>query len=88
MNAVLEHEPGDSYDFRVEMDGGPVPQASAGSDIQYDDKGNSFVTVDSARLYRLIRQADVTSHDLLLRPADDRFSVFAFTFGAYGLDDN
>ena len=58
------------------------------SDIQYDDEGNSFVTVDSPRMYRLIRQTDVTSHDLLLRPADDRFSVYAFTFGAYGLDGN
>ena len=86
VNAVLEHEPGTSYDFRVEMDGAPVPETSAGADIQYDDEGNSFVTVDSARLYRLIRQADVTSHDLLLKPADDRFSVFAFTFGAYGED--
>ena len=84
VNAVLDHEPGESYDFRVEMDGGPVPQASAGVDIQYDDEGNSFVTVDSARMYRLIRQADVTSHELLIRPADDRFSVYAFTFGAYG----
>ncbi|MCE2456856.1 MAG: redoxin domain-containing protein [Dehalococcoidia bacterium] len=88
VNAVLNHMPGESYDFRVEIDGGPVPQASAGSDIQYDDEGNSYVTVDSARMYRLIRQADVTSHDLLLRPADDRFSVFAFTFGAYGEDGN
>ena len=84
VNAVLDHEPGESYDFRVEMDGGPVSEDSAGADLQYDDEGNSYVTVDSARMYRLIRQADVTSHELLIRPADDRFSIYAFTFGAYG----
>ncbi len=86
VNAVLDHKPGESYDFRVELDGGPVPQSSAGADIQYDDEGNSFVTVDSSRMYRLVRQIDVTSHDLLLRPADDRFAVYAFTFGAYPED--
>ena len=87
VNVVLDHEAGESYDFRVEMDGDPVPEVSAGADIQYDDEGNSFVTVDSARMYRLVRQSDVTSHELLIRPADDLFSVYAFTFGAYGEDD-
>ena len=86
VNAVLDHDPGESYEFRVTMDGDPVPEDSAGPDIQYDDEGNSYVTVDSARMYRLIRQPDVTSHELLIMPADDRFSVYAFTFGAYGED--
>ena len=84
VNAVLDHEPGEPYEFRVTMDGGPVPEDSAGPDMQYDDEGNSYVTVDSARMYRLIRQPDVTSHELLIMPSDDRFSVYAFTFGAYG----
>ena len=86
VNAVLNHEPGEPYDFRVTMDGGPVPDDSAGADIQYDDEGNSFVTVDSARMYRLIRQTEVSSHELLIRPADHRFSVYAFTFGGYAKD--
>ncbi len=88
VNAVLNHEPGKPYDFRVTMDGDPVPEDSAGADIQYDNEGNSFVTVDSPRMYRLVRQADVSSHELLIRPADDRFSVYAFTFGAYGRNDD
>lgn len=88
VNAVLDHVPGEPYEFRVEMDGSPVPEESAGMDLMYDDEGNSFVVVDSPRMYRLIRQAEVTSHDLLIRPADDRFSIYAFTFGAYGEDGN
>ena len=87
VNAVLNHEPGESYGFRVTMDGGPVPDESAGADIEYDDDGNSYVTVDSPRMYRLISQADVSSHELLIRPSDDRFSVYAFTFGAYDQND-
>ena len=86
VNAVLNYERGEPYDFRVTMDGGPVPVESAGADIRYDDDGNSFVTVDSPRMYRLIRQAEVSSHELLIRPGDDRFSVYAFTFGGYGKD--
>ena len=87
VNAVLNYERGEPYDFRVTMDGGPVPVESAGADIRYDDDGNSFVTVDSPRMYRLVRQAEVSSHELLIRPANDRFSVYAFTFGGYGKDD-
>ena len=86
VNAVLNHTAGESYEFRVTMDGTPVVVAAAGPDIQYDDEGNSFVRVDSPRMYQLVRQADVSSHELLLKPADDRFSLYALTFGAYPLE--
>ena len=86
VNAVLNFTPELPYDFRVTMDGEPIPSRSAGADVQYDQDGNSFVTVDAARMYRLVRQADVSPHELKLKPNDDRFSVFAFTFGAYPKD--
>ena len=82
VNAVLGFA-AEPYRFRATMDGAPIPQDSAGADVQYDADGNSFVEVDSARMYRLIRQSDVSSHELLLMPADDNFSVYAFTFGGY-----
>ena len=88
VNAVLGFseygESGNPYRFRVAMDGEPIPQESAGADVQYDADGNSFVEVDSARMYQLVRQSDVSSHELLLMPEDDGFSVYAFTFGGYG----
>ena len=86
VNAVLNYaDAGDGkpYSFRVTLDGEPIPPESAGADVQYDADGNSFVEVDSPRMYRLIRQSEVSSHELLLMPEDDRFSAYAFTFGGY-----
>ncbi len=87
VNAVLDVEPGSKYRFRITMDGGPVPEHSAGPDITYDANGDSIVTVDTPRMYRLIRQQEVSAHELLLMPKDENFSLFSFTFGAYPMDD-
>ena len=86
VNAVLDVEPGAEYQFRITMDGGPIPQESAGADITYDDNGDSIVVVDSPRMYRLVRQQEVSAHELLLMPKDENFSLFSFTFGAYPMD--
>ena len=90
VNAVLNYADdgtGEPYTFRVALDGEPIPQESAGADVQYDAGGNSFVEVDAPRMYRLIRQSEVSSHELLLMPSDDRFSAYAFTFGGYPKQD-
>ena len=87
VNAVLDVEPGSEYQFRITLDGAPIPQDSAGADIAYDQNGDSIVVVDSPRMYRLVRQEEVSAHELLLMPKDDSFSLFSFTFGAYPMDD-
>ena len=86
VNAVLDVEPGASYQFRITMDGGSIPQDSAGPDITYDQNGHSVVIVDSPRMYRLIRKEEVSAHELLLMPKGEDFSLFSFTFGAYPMD--
>ncbi len=87
VNAVMDVEPGAEYQFRVTMDGGPVPAESAGADITINENGDSVVTVDSPRMYRLVRQKEVSAHELLLMPKDENFSLYSFTFGAYPMDD-
>ena len=88
VNAVLDVEPGSKYQFRITMDGSPIPEQSAGLDITYDGNGDSIVIVDTPRMYRLIRQEEVSAHELLLMPKDDSFSLFSFTFGAYPIESN
>ncbi len=87
VNAVLSAEPGVGYSFRVTMDGKPVPAESAGADIAFDENGDSVVMVDSARMYRLVSQKEISAHELLLMPKDENFSLYSFTFGAYPLED-
>ena len=88
VNAVMGVEAGETYQFRVTMDGQPIPNHAAGADITFDENGDSIVQVDSARMYRLVRQAEVGSGELELSPKDERFSLFAFTFGSYPMEEN
>lgn len=83
VNAVMGFDDGAPYTFRVTLDGEPVPRDDAGADLAYDANGDSVVGVDSPRMYRLIRREAVSSSRLELSPKDDRFSLFALTFGAY-----
>ncbi len=83
VNAVLGNENGEPFEFRLTMDGAPIPPEFAGADVSYDDAGNSVVRVVEPRMYRLARMAEVESRELLLMPADSAFSLYSATFGAY-----
>ncbi|MCI0438580.1 MAG: redoxin domain-containing protein [Chloroflexi bacterium] len=74
---------GESYDVRLTLNDGPVPPEAAGNDVMYDPQGNSYVTVDEPRMYRLVDLPDFGGHELRLSSNSDAMSLFAFTFGAY-----
>ena len=89
VNAVLGHDGGAPYRVRITLDGIPLSPAAADSDVRFDDMGNSYLMVDEARMYRLIRTAQYEQHELQISSNSDRFELFTFTFGAYEkLEDN
>ena len=73
----------DPYDVRVLVNDEPVKEEQAGLDVRWDDEGNSFITVDEPRMYRVIQLDDFEGHELKLSSKSDQFRVFAYTFGAY-----
>ena len=73
----------DPYDVRVLVNDEPVKEEQAGLDVQWDDEGNSFITVEEPRMYRVIQLDDFEGHELKLSSNSDQFRVFANTFGAY-----
>ena len=83
VNAVINFETDTPYDVRLTLDGEPMSEAVAGADVRFDEDGNSFVTIDEARMYRLVDSAEVESRELLLSSNSDAFSLNVFTFGAY-----
>ena len=84
VNVVLTNaDGGEPYEVRVLVGDEPVAQEQAGLDIEWDAEGNSFVTVDEPRMYRIIQLDDFEGHELKLASNSDQFSVFAYTFGAY-----
>ncbi len=86
VNVVLGREGSVPYEVRVTIDGRPLAQAQADSDIRFDRDGNSYALVDEPRMYRLVRLPEFETHELKLSSNSDGFSLYTFTFGAYEKD--
>jgi cytochrome c biogenesis protein CcdA/thiol-disulfide isomerase/thioredoxin len=67
--------PGKDRRVRVMLDGKPIPNGLAGSDVH-----NGVVDVTAQRLYNLVNLPKVEQHDLELLP-EPGVTAYAFTFG-------
>ena len=66
----------------VTLDGADVSRADAGSALQYDSAGHSYIDVDRSDLFSLVKRTDFTRHVLRVSPSDPGFRLFTFTFGS------
>ncbi len=82
VNVVLS-EGEEPYDVRVTIDGRPLEEDEAGSDIMFDDEGNSFLRVASSDMFNIVQLPEYGGHELRLSSNSDEMAVFAFTFGSY-----
>jgi thiol-disulfide isomerase/thioredoxin len=76
VNLVL-HPPltGGPASMRVLLDGAPIEASAAGADVR-----DGVVTIDTPRMYGLVRGDDVVRHELTLETESDGVAAFAFTF--------
>lgn len=80
VNAVIKPEEGKPIRVWVTHDGRPVTRADAGTDIRWDDDGQSFITVDRPRMYSLVHNARYGQRQLKLAPAESGLGIYSFTF--------
>jgi len=67
----------------VELKGRPISANDAGEDVEWDDEGDTFITVDSfGREYRVVELDKWGENELTLRPNSAAFGMFAVTFGS------
>ena len=83
VNVVMSPEEGAPYQVRVTIDGRALEPTESGSDVQFDEDGNSYVLVDGPRMYRVVKVPEYGGHELRLSSNSADFSVFAYTFGAF-----
>ena len=83
VNAVMEQWADNPYEVRVLLDGAPLRPEDAGADVKFDEEGNSYVHVNSPRMYRLVDLDRFGRHELKLSSNSYEFSLFSLTFGAY-----
>lgn len=77
--AVLSPGSG-STRFLVRQDGLWLHPGNAGPDVELDDDGRSFVTVETPRLYGLTRNRDDSVHSLTLTPLKSGAAVHGLSF--------
>ena len=67
----------------VTINNRPLKSSEAGIDIQWTDDGDSYVLVDSPRMYNIIEIAIFDGYELKLSPNEEGLQLFAFTFGGF-----
>ena len=81
---MLTSDSGEPYEVVITVDGAMLTPENAGEDIQWDDTGVSFVSVNEPRMYALIDNPGYMPESFLtMRSNSDDFGLFAFTFGVY-----
>ena len=83
VNVVMKPDREPSVTVKVTLDGRPLTQDNRGADIFFDHMGDSFVSVDESRMYRLVELPEFGGHELLLSSNSAAFGIYAYTFGAY-----
>ena len=82
VNVVLGRKDAD-YTVRVTLEDRPLARSQAGDDIRYDAEGNSYLVVDQARMFNIVRLDEFGTHELKISSNSDEFELFTFTFGHY-----
>ncbi len=83
VNTVVDFDGGEPYKVYVTLAGEPITQEFSGTDIQWEDDGKAYFTVDEPRMYRVVELPSYGGTELRLSSNSDRFSLFTFTFGSY-----
>lgn len=81
-NVVLGYT---TQDYRVyaTINESPIEIENRGSDIKEDENGQTYLLIDSSRMYNIMQSSDYLERSLQLKSNAQDFSVFSFSFGSY-----
>jgi thiol-disulfide isomerase/thioredoxin len=65
----------------VLQDGKPLTAENKSVDVKLDEQGQSYIDVDSPRMYYVVSNAQFSSHELDLVPTEPGIMIDSFTFG-------
>ncbi len=82
-NVVIDPPEPDVFRVYVSLDDEPLAENEAGVDIEFDDEGRSYFTVDEPRMYKIVETPEYVEQTLKLSSDSQNFAIFAFTFGIY-----
>ncbi len=82
VHVVVRPTTNEPFKVAATRDGRPIPQADRGDDIRVDDLGNTYLLVDTPRLYTVIRSSAVATGELRLATNSPDFLLYTYTFVA------
>ena len=88
MNVVMGTDDGTKDKVQITIDDRPLKPTEAGSDILFDESGNSYVIVEKSDMYRIVNLPKFANHEVKILCNGATLHVFAFTFGSYVRDSN
>jgi len=74
---MVYHDPFKVY---IYQDGEPVSKEDRSEDMRSDSDGSTYIMVDAARMYYIVKNKSYGRHILTLKPASAAFAAYAFTF--------
>ncbi len=77
---VIKPEGEKGFQVFVEQDGGYLQKADAGNDIRFDEQGRSYLIVDEARLFSIVKNREFGEHKLRLLSRSNGFAVYGLSF--------
>lgn len=83
VNVVMDSPDRNPASVVVTINNRSLKSSEAGIDIQWTDDGDSYVLVDSPRMYNIIEIAFFDGYELKLSPNEEGLQLFAFTFGGF-----
>jgi hypothetical protein len=80
VNLVMNPLLGSACRAYLTQDEAPLAKEDAGEDVKFEDDGRAYVEVDKPRMYRLIDNREIGTHDLALSTTSPGLALYAFTF--------
>jgi thiol-disulfide isomerase/thioredoxin len=80
VNAVIKPEGEKDFQVFVQQDGKYLTVANKGDDVHIDEQRRSYILVDTARLYSIVKNKDFGDHQLKLITRSNGFALYSFTF--------
>jgi hypothetical protein len=80
VNLVINPDGEKDFKVCVMQDEKYLNPEDAGDDVEFDSDGKSYVLVNQAKMYNLVKNKEFGSHLLKLSSNSDGFAAYAFTF--------
>ena len=80
VNLVMNPLLGRACRVHLTQDGAPLAREDAGGDVHFGEDDRAFVEVDAPRMYRLVDNRELDSHELTLSTETPGLALYAYTF--------